>query len=451
MIRRASALLATILCGGALAAPDAALGQTALQRLERQLTQQAPTPAAPGFAQPEPPKLGDLPPPPAEEPGYLGIIAVDHDTQGRGVRLVDVLAGGPAALGGLKIGDLITSIDGTAIADRGAMGEVMQGRLAGESVTFVIVREGEGLRLDVTLSKRPPPEERRFANFGLIGVDTTAIGSAPTPAPANSPPQPHMPQLPATVPSANPPVANAPAVGAARQPSPAVQVPVNSLPAPNTATPMPAEPVEVATALPVGPGVVNPNGPIATAARTGMLGIRTARVTPELQLSLNLPEPRGALVIEVRPGSPAQAAGIPTNAVIVAVDAARVDDPNDLMEAVRERGPGAEVKLSFYRYGQLYERRIKLEAPLGGTGPVIATPPVVATPPTTATPPVATAPPTTSGGPAFVAPVTSAPASTTKNDAEAEALRREVAELERRLSDIKQRLGERESSPAPKQ
>jgi membrane-associated protease RseP (regulator of RpoE activity) len=417
-------------------APATALGQAALQRLERQLSQPGVPPAAQAApsaadpAQPEPPKAGDLPPAPGAEPGYLGIIAVDHDTQGRGVRLVDVLAGGPAALGGLKIGDLITSIDGTAIADRGAMAEVMKDRVAGEQVTFVVLRDGEVARLDVMLSKRPPPEERRFANFGTIGVDTTAIGGAPLPGSSTNtptvpqPPQPQMPSLPAPqVASVSPGPVKVPENSLPTPKVPATQPPASELPAPVV---VPQPNIDVGPLAPSGP--VSPNGPVATAARTGLLGIRTARVTPELQLALNLPEPRGALVVEVRPGSPANVVGIPVEAVIVAVDAKRVNSPDDLLAAVREQGPGAEVRLSYYRYGQLYERRVKLEAPVE-IAPPIEGPVMVA--PTTVAPTPTVAPPQEPAKPNVAA--------------EAE-LRREVAELERRLADLKRQL---DAKPAP--
>ncbi|MBL9084925.1 MAG: PDZ domain-containing protein [Planctomycetales bacterium] len=436
-------------------APATALGQAALQRLERQLAQPGVRPAAQATpsavdpAQPEPPKAGDLPPAPGAEPGYLGIIAVDHDTQGRGVRLVDVLAGGPAALGGLKIGDLITSIDGTAIADRAAMAEVMKDRVAGEQVTFVVLRDGEVARLDVMLSKRPPPEERRFANFGTIGVDTTAIGGAPLPGSSTNsptipqPPQPQMPSMPAPSASGAAPLP-APQV-ASVSPAP-VKVPENSLPTPKVtatqpqASDLPAPVVVPQPNIDVGPlapsGPVAPNGPVATAARTGLLGIRTARVTPELQLALNLPEPRGALVVEVRPGSPANVVGIPVEAVIVAVDAERVNSPDDLLAVVRERGPGAEVRLSYYRYGQLYERRVKLEAPVEVAPPIEG--PLMVAPSTVAPNTVA---------PNTVAPTVAPPQEPATPSAAAEAeLRREVAELERRLADLKRQL---DAKPAP--
>ena len=431
MIWRGARIFGAAICSvGLLAGVDSgsgeAFGQSALQQLEKRLGQQptmAPARQQPAFqqqgaqsplTQPEPPKISELPSIEAE-PGYLGVIADDQTSQGRGVTLVDVLAGGPAALGGLKIGDLITSIDGVAIADLDGMAGVMKGRVIGEEVTFVLLRAGEAMRIDVTLTKRPPPEERRFSNFGRIGQTPDA---APTPVPAVVPAPPE-PIVPGTIPSNSLPTVPL-------DPNPPVM--------PNN---------EVRANPPV--VVVNPNGPAATAARTGLLGIRTARVTPELQLAMNLPEPRGALVIEVRPDSPAKAVGIPVDAVIVAVDAKRINDPNDLAEIVRERGPGAEVRLSYYRYGQLYERRVKLVAPPVETSVEVAEPLVITAPMPAVGPaigvPTDNPPPS---HPPAIKPV--APAPMPKTVADEAELRRKLADLERQAAEIKRQL---EASPAP--
>ncbi|MBL9092781.1 MAG: PDZ domain-containing protein [Planctomycetaceae bacterium] len=391
-------------------APQILRAQQALEDLERKLTQ----PTSSGVPQLAPPsERGGPRSATSDEPGYLGIIADDRDSAGRGVRLLDVLAAGPAAIGGLQVGDVITSIDGVAVDSLDGMADVMTNRVVGEEVTFVVLRNGEVKQFDVVLTKRPPPEQRRFQNFGRIqqeGVDVVVPGDpGATPSVMPTPTQraiPHPEATPINVP----------------------QLPPPQTPAPNGAT---------ASAPAVGPVVVNPNGRAATAARTGLLGIRTVRITPELQLAMNLPEPRGALVVEVRPDSPAREAGIPIDAVITAIDGTIVNEPNDLAAVVQQRGAGAEVRLSFYRYGQLYERRVKLVAP-----PSIVAAPAV--PQETAVPtpvdPPATAP---------VVPAPSkrepAPSATVKQADEARAaeekrIRERIEQLEKELQELKKSL-----------
>src|SRR5262245_49490105 len=73
--------------------------QSLLERLEKRLEDVIP-------------KDGEAKAPkPAVEPGYLGIVG-DNLEGTAGVLVVDVKAGTPAADGGLKVGDVITAVDG---------------------------------------------------------------------------------------------------------------------------------------------------------------------------------------------------------------------------------------------------------------------------------------------------------------------------------------------------
>lgn len=439
--------------------------QQALENLEKQLSQ--------------PPVVGAA----VEEPGYLGIIADDRETLGRGIRLIDVLASGPAAKAGLQAGDTITSIDGVQVKSLDDMAKVMVGRVVGEEVSFVATRGIEAVRVDVVLTKRPPPEERRFSNFGRIGDQPTEIVSP------NEPPSTDLvatPQSSRIVPNVIPttPGRSIP------HPVPPTVPSADSLPSPEAISSIPqTERPMITPRIPNGaairvqaaprnlpPTSVDPNSPLAANLRTGLLGIRTTRITPELQLAMNLPEPRGALVIEVRPDSPAKIAGIPIDAVIVAADAKRIEGPDDLAGIVAERGAGAEVKLSYYRYGQLYEKTVKLVAPppvvvaeVPTDGNVLRnapsnrlTPgpsaskmePSVGLPPTTV--PQAVAPPSTAGvpfalpptanppvGPTFTAPATGAPttaAPAAPTETEAAQIRRQIRDLEAQLKALEKRL-----------
>lgn len=85
-----------------LAAPAEA--QTAVDRLEERLR------AAEEAAEelPEPDTI-------ATEPGYLGAVTDDRQDRGRGVRIVEIIADGPADLAGLADGDLIVAVDGRPV------------------------------------------------------------------------------------------------------------------------------------------------------------------------------------------------------------------------------------------------------------------------------------------------------------------------------------------------
>lgn len=382
-LRKFSGLMLLAVAG----TPAVADAQQAFENLEKQLAR---PPAATAT--------------PAEEPGYLGIIADDRDTQGRGIRLIDVLASGPAAKAGLQVGDIVTSIDGVQVKSLDDMAKVMVGRVVNEEVSFVATRGIGAVRVDVVLTKRPPPEERRFGNFGRIGdpnVNVVTPGEPVQVDPARGIPPSGVPTLPSAPPAAAPPplVIAAPSVPSRDSlPPPEAIASVPKTPAQFPATIAPAAPRGAKPIAPSGPAVpqtVDPDAPLTAIApgddispaaghlRTGLLGVRTTRITPELQLAYNLPAPRGALVVEVRPDSPAKLAGIPVDAVIVAAGGRRIDIPDDLAAAVAERGPDTELPLSYYRFGQLYQKTVKLVAP----APVIVTRPmVVAEAPTTPAP-----------------------------------------------------------------
>src|SRR2546421_10209314 len=87
-----------------------AFGQPVLERPEQRVRGWVDQPAAEAQAG-------------GQEPGYLGVIADDRQDVGRGVRLREVIAGGPADKSGLKVGDLVTQVNGAAIKSMDDFGQ----------------------------------------------------------------------------------------------------------------------------------------------------------------------------------------------------------------------------------------------------------------------------------------------------------------------------------------
>jgi len=65
-------------------------------------------------------------------------------------------------------------------------------------------------------------------------------------------------------------------------------------------------------------------------------------------------------VVAVAEDSPAEIAGLRVESVIVAVNGKAVETPRDLVRLVDRAGPGAQVKLAYYRHGKLFERKVTL-------------------------------------------------------------------------------------------
>ncbi|MFC4726798.1 Do family serine endopeptidase [Coralloluteibacterium thermophilus] len=84
----------------------------------------------------------------------------------------------------------------------------------------------------------------------------------------------------------------------------------------------------------------------------GTLGIQTRRITPEIAQALNLGSRRGALVTEVRDGTPAAESGLRAGDVIVSANGQRVDEPAALHNIEGLLPVGREVVLEVLRDGR---------------------------------------------------------------------------------------------------
>ncbi|HWC89936.1 MAG TPA: PDZ domain-containing protein, partial [Pirellulales bacterium] len=125
--------------------------------------------------------------PAAVQPGYLGVVADDRGEQGRGIRVREVLPGGPAATGGLQSADLITAIAGRTIRTMDDMIQALAPLPAGQRVEFQINRAGVAQKVTVVLGARPPQEERRFPDFGKQPENSLAPADRATGVAASPP------------------------------------------------------------------------------------------------------------------------------------------------------------------------------------------------------------------------------------------------------------------------
>jgi putative serine protease PepD len=87
--------------------------------------------------------------------GYLGVSTSDPADNSRGAEVVDVVAGGPAAKGGLQIGDVVTDVDGQEVVGSNGLVGVLRQLEPGTKVTVTVERDGKSQKLTVTLGERP--------------------------------------------------------------------------------------------------------------------------------------------------------------------------------------------------------------------------------------------------------------------------------------------------------
>jgi len=84
----------------------------------------------------------------------------------------------------------------------------------------------------------------------------------------------------------------------------------------------------------------------------GWIGVSIQNITPEMAEAFKLKEPKGSLVGDVVPGSPAEAGGIQRGDVIVAFDGKEIKDASDLPRIVAETPLKKTVPVKVIREGK---------------------------------------------------------------------------------------------------
>ncbi len=113
-------------------------------------------------------------------------------------------------------------------------------------------------------------------------------------------------------------------------------------------------------------GAGNSAGPPAD-LNSAYMGVTVSTVTPTVQQALGLTPSSGALIQSVLASSPADAAGLETNDVIVSFNGKSVTTANDITNDIHPLHPGDHVTLGIYRGTQQMTVTVILEArPSGG-------------------------------------------------------------------------------------
>jgi serine protease Do len=84
----------------------------------------------------------------------------------------------------------------------------------------------------------------------------------------------------------------------------------------------------------------------------GYLGIEIKDVNDQIAKTMGLPDSKGALVVSVTPGSPAEKAGLMPNDFIVSVNGKKTADTFELLNAVTSLEPGQNATIELYRKGK---------------------------------------------------------------------------------------------------
>ena len=83
---------------------------------------------------------------------YLGVGIA---TASGGVKLTDVRTGTPAAHAGLRVGDVVTAVDGQAVRQASQLSSAIDAKQPGDTVTLTFTRSGKTKTTTVKLAERP--------------------------------------------------------------------------------------------------------------------------------------------------------------------------------------------------------------------------------------------------------------------------------------------------------
>jgi predicted metalloprotease with PDZ domain len=98
--------------------------------------------------------------------------------------------------------------------------------------------------------------------------------------------------------------------------------------------------------------------PGASAMASGAyLGAELGPVTPQVSAAISADFPGGAIVIATVPKSPAAAAGLKADDVVLAIDGKTINRPEELVAAIGAHSPGDRVRLSVVDIAHGYTNR----------------------------------------------------------------------------------------------
>jgi hypothetical protein len=101
--------------------------------------------------------------------GFIGVQPIEMTPELRqhfgapkdaGVLVGSVEAGGPAAKGGLQVGDIVTAVDGERIASAGELVRMVRHRKTGETIAVAVLRDRTAKNLKITVAERADGEIR---------------------------------------------------------------------------------------------------------------------------------------------------------------------------------------------------------------------------------------------------------------------------------------------------
>ena len=298
----------------------------------------------------------------AQETNERPFLGISFSVEEGGAQVREVQAGSPAEDAGLLVDDLITGVNGADVAPQELAASILA-LAVGEQIALTVLRDGEELELEVTLGSATTPVIRRqaFRDSAFLGVSLVSDE-------AGALVQDVLPESPAAL--------------AGLQAGDLLR----SIDGESVDTPRKA--ADLIRALEPGADValgVERDGEMLTleattgsrgrsAPREGLpedfdfrmeagqplLGVEYMDLNAEVAAERELTQQEGALILRVLPESPAEAAGLLAEDIVVAVEGDPVDARRTLRERLLAYDPGETLQLALLRAGESMEIDVTL-------------------------------------------------------------------------------------------
>ena len=303
----------------------------------------------------------------AQDAGERPFLGISFSAEDDGALVRAVVAGSPAATAGLQVDDLILAVDDVAVAPQD-LAATIQALDAGAEITLTVQRDGEELTLDVTLGSAPAAimqwqalRDRAFLGVSLVSAEAGVLVEDVVP---ESPAAAAGLQAGDLLLSIDDEAVSTPlaAARAIRALEPGAEITLGierdgealSLAA-TIGSRGSAMPAEGLPQLPEGFSFRMDRGqPLLGVAYLDL----NSDVAAERELSLD----EGALILNVMPDSPAEAAGLLVDDVVIAVEGDPVDARRTLRERLLAYDPGETLQLELLRAGEAHQVEVTLGA-----------------------------------------------------------------------------------------
>lgn len=303
----------------------------------------------------------------ARDAGERPFLGISFSVEDDGALVRAVVEGSPAAAAGLQVDDLIHAVDGAAVAPQD-LAETILALEPGAEISLTLERDGEELTLDVTLGSVPTAvmQWQAFRDGAFLGVSLVSdeAGVLVEDVAPKSPAEAAGLQAGDLLRSIDDAAVSTPleAARTIRALAPGAEITLGierdgealSLAA-TIGSRGDAMPAEGLPQLPEGFSFRMDQG-------QPLLGVAYLDLNRELAAERELSLDEGALILNVLPDSPAEAAGLLVDDVVIAVEGDPVDARRTLRERLLAYDPGETLQLDLLRAGEAHQLEVTLGA-----------------------------------------------------------------------------------------